>query len=133
MTEAGSAFCEAAQLHQKSEYKHESGVCYIDAANCYRKIDPQKALNCLQKVIEIYTDMGRFTMAAKHHITVAEIYEKECVDIGKACLHYEQAADYYMGEQSTASANKCLLIVARYAAQLEQYQKVCHILYMPFP
>ena len=85
---------------------------------------------------------GRFTIAAKHHITIAEIYESELVDIEKvrtwgrtvlivneiklfvcvnfniihdflcwlfkcfvmfyfqAIAHYEQAADYYKGEES---------------------------------
>ncbi|KYO34724.1 beta-soluble NSF attachment protein isoform A [Alligator mississippiensis] len=70
---------------------------------------------------------GRFTIAAKHHITIAEIYETELVDIEKAIAHYEQAADYYKGEESNSSANKCLLKVATYAAQLEQYQKAVEI------
>ena len=43
---------------------------------------------------------GRFTMAAKHHITIAEIYETEVIDIDKAIANYEQAADYYKGEES---------------------------------
>lgn len=29
---------------------------------------------------------GRFTIAAKHHITIAEIYETELVDIDKVRL-----------------------------------------------
>uniref|UniRef100_A0A2I3HP44 NSF attachment protein beta n=1 Tax=Nomascus leucogenys TaxID=61853 RepID=A0A2I3HP44_NOMLE len=69
----------------------------------------------------------RFTIAAKHHITIAEIYETELVDIEKAIAHYEQSADYYKGEESNSSANKCLLKVAAYAAQLEQYQKAIEI------
>ncbi|XP_072713731.1 beta-soluble NSF attachment protein isoform X1 [Ciconia boyciana] len=73
------------------------------------------------------TRKGRFTIAAKHHITIAEIYEAELVDIEKAIAHYEQAADYYKGEESNSSANKCLLKVAAYAAQLEQYQKAIEI------
>ncbi|CAG2107247.1 unnamed protein product, partial [Medioppia subpectinata] len=123
MTAAGNAFCEAAVLHLKAGNKHDAGTGYVDAGNCYKKADPQEAINCITKAIEIYTDMGRFTIAAKHHMTVAEIYETECVDIGKAMTHYEQAADYYKGEESNTSANRCLLIVARYSAQLEQYQK----------
>lgn len=70
---------------------------------------------------------GRFTIAAKHHITIAEVYESELVDIEKAIAHYEQAADYYKGEESNSSANKCLLKVASYSAQLEQYQKAIEI------
>lgn len=41
--------------------------------------------------------------------------------------HYEQAADYFKGEESLSSANKCLLKVAQYAAQLEQYDKAIQI------
>ena len=43
---------------------------------------------------------GRFTIAAKHHISIAEIYETELVDVEKAIAHYEQSADYYKGEES---------------------------------
>uniref|UniRef100_A0A3Q1ES28 N-ethylmaleimide-sensitive factor attachment protein, beta b n=1 Tax=Acanthochromis polyacanthus TaxID=80966 RepID=A0A3Q1ES28_9TELE len=86
-----------------------------------------EAINCLNQAIDIYTDMGRFTIAAKHHITIAEIYESELVDIEKAIAHYEQAADYYKGEESNSSANKCLLKVGHYSAQLEQYQKAIEI------
>ena len=31
----------------------------------------------MRKAADIYTDMGRFTVAAKHHQTIAEIYESE--------------------------------------------------------
>lgn len=86
-----------------------------------------EAVNCLLKAIEIYTDMGRFTMAAKHHQSIAEMYETDAVDLERAVQHYEQAADYYRGEESNASANKCLLKVAQYAAQLENYEKAIQI------
>lgn len=71
--------------------------------------------------------MGRFTIAAKHHITIAEIYENDMIDVEKAITHYDQAADYYKGEESNSSANKCLLKVAQYSAQLEQYEKAIEI------
>ncbi|WP_348257581.1 hypothetical protein, partial [Salmonella enterica] len=73
--------------------------------------------------IENYTDMGIFTIAAKHHISIDDIYETELVDVDNDIAHYDQTADYYKGEESNSSANKCLLKVAGYAAQLEQYQK----------
>ncbi|KAJ0047370.1 hypothetical protein NL108_006736, partial [Boleophthalmus pectinirostris] len=146
---AGNAFSQAARLHLQMQSKHDAATNYIDAGNAFKKADPQEAINCLNRAIEIYTDMvsfcisyhfnvvhqlnmcfhvqGRFTIAAKHHITIAEIYETELVDIDKAVAHYEQAADYYKGEESTSSANKCLLKVATYAAQLEQYPKAIEI------
>jgi alpha-soluble NSF attachment protein len=45
----------------------------------------------------------------------------------RAVQHYEQAADYFKGEESTSSANKCMLKVAQYAAQLEEYEKAIQI------
>lgn len=66
-------------------------------------------------------------MAAKHHQSIAELYETEAVDLDRAVQHYEQAADYFKGEESNSSANKCLLKVAQYAAQLENYDKAIQI------
>jgi alpha-soluble NSF attachment protein len=86
-----------------------------------------EAVNCLSKAIEIYTDMGRFTMAARHHISIAEIYETDVGDLEKAMQHYEQAADYYKGEESNSSANKCLLKVAQHAAQMDKFEKAIGI------
>ncbi|XP_016431213.1 alpha-soluble NSF attachment protein-like isoform X2 [Sinocyclocheilus rhinocerous] len=124
---AGNAFSQAALLYLQMQSKHDAATNFIDAGNAFKKSDPQEAINCLNRAIEIYTDMGRFTIAAKHHVTIAEIYETELVDIDKAIAHYEQAADYYKGEESTSSANKCLLKVATYAAQLERYPKAIEI------
>lgn len=124
---AGNAFSQAARLHLQMQSKHDAASNFIDAGNAFKKADPLEAINCLTLAIEIYTDMGRFTIAAKHHISIAEIYETEMVDIDQAVAHYERAGDYYKGEESTSSANKCLLKVATYAAQLEQYQKAIEI------
>ncbi|NXG43777.1 SNAA protein, partial [Psilopogon haemacephalus] len=80
---AGNAFCQAAQLHLQLQSKHDAATSLVDAGNAFKKADPQEAINCLLRAIEIYTDMGRFTIAAKHHISIAEIYEAELVDIEK--------------------------------------------------
>ncbi|XP_054714269.1 alpha-soluble NSF attachment protein-like [Uloborus diversus] len=124
-TAAGGAYCEAAELHLKSGSRHDAATAYVDAGNCYKKTDPQEAISCLMKAVELYTDMGRFTIAAKHLVSTAEIYETS--DIEKAISCYAQAADYYRGEESNSSANKCLLSVAKYSAQLEQFEKAIEI------
>ncbi|KAL5008034.1 hypothetical protein ScPMuIL_013615 [Solemya velum] len=123
----GQAFCQAAVLQLQLKSKHEAATHYVDAGNCYKKGDPNEAVNCLLKAVEIYTDMGRFSIAAKHHVSIAEIYESEMVDIEKAVSSYEQASDYYRGEESNSAANKCLLKVAQYSAQLENYEKAIEI------
>lgn len=80
-SQAGKAFCEAANLHSKAGSRHDAATNYVDASNCYKKTDTTESVNCLLKAIEIYTDMGRFSMAAKHHQTIAELYESEGNDL----------------------------------------------------
>jgi alpha-soluble NSF attachment protein len=125
--EAGKVFVRAAELNLELGNKHDAATKYSDAASCFKKCNPVEAVNCLLKTINIYTDMGKFSVAAKHHITVAEIYEGEDGDVSKAIEHYNKAADYYQCEESNSSANRCLLNVARYAAQLEQYDRAIEI------
>ena len=131
---------------------------------------------------------GRFTIAAKHHITIAEIYESETIDIDKvrlilnsftsiswSTLYLPGRKDYVFNLVAVnkalwagcwllqrwrikqvrncglpcsssflplyqlafeikvhtflvcSSANKCLLKVAQYASQQEQYEKAIEI------
>ena len=125
--DAGHCFCKAAEIQIKLQSKHQAASEFVNAATCYKKGDPNEAVNCLLKAIEIFTDMGRFSIAAKHHISVAEVYETELVDIDKAIINYEQAADYFKGEESNSSANKCYLKVAQFSAQLENYEKAIEL------
>lgn len=124
---AGNAFAEAASLHQKNANKLDAATNFVESGNCYKKSDPNMSVESLLKAIEIYTDMGKFTMAAKHHQTIAETYETEVADMEKAIQHYEQAADYFRGEENNSSANKCQLKVAMFAAQMENYKKAITI------
>lgn len=66
-------------------------------------------------------------MAAKYHQSIAEMYESDPNTLSKTIQHYEQAADYFKGEESVSSANKCMLKVAQYAAQMEDYEKAISI------
>uniref|UniRef100_A0A4W4EET2 N-ethylmaleimide-sensitive factor attachment protein, alpha b n=1 Tax=Electrophorus electricus TaxID=8005 RepID=A0A4W4EET2_ELEEL len=127
---AGDAFRKAAKLRLRMQSKHDAAVHFIDAGNAYKKTDPQEAIQCLTRAIDIYTDMGRFTIAAKHHISVAEIYESELVDIDKyglPCNSVTGPCECCILSFFCSAANKCLLKVATYAAQLEQYQKAIEI------
>jgi alpha-soluble NSF attachment protein len=110
---AGDAFVRAAEIHgSQGDAKHDCASNYSDAGNCYRKVDPQKAVDCFQRTAEIYTDMGRFNMAAKTHTTIAEVYETEAPNKEQCLYHYQKAADYYKGEEAKSSATKCLIKVA---------------------
>ena len=90
-TAAGEAFMEVAQLQITPQSKHEAGQRF-GARNCFKKTDVEEAVRAIEMAVNIYTDKGRFTMAAKHHITVAEIYEGNSSDLEKTIFPYEQAA-----------------------------------------
>jgi len=124
---AGGAFLKSADINIDLGNKHEAATNLIDGANCYKKCDPESAISAFNRAIDIYTDMGRFTTAAKHHINIAELYETETINIEKAIHHHERAAEYYDGEDSRSSANKCYLKVALHSAQLEQYTKAIEL------
>jgi len=125
--EAGNTFSSIANHHVKAGSKHDAATNLVDAANCYRKTDPKEATATFQKAIDIYTEMGRFTIAAKHHQTIAEMSETDLADLEKAMQHYELAADYFRGEESNSAANKCMVKVAQFSAQLENYEKAVQI------
>ena len=66
-------------------------------------------------------------MAAKQYQTIAELYESDLVDIPNAINYYEKAGDLFKTEENNASANKCLLKVAQFSAQLEKYARAIEI------
>lgn len=124
--EAGSAFCKAAEACIQAKSKHEAATNYINAANCFKKNKFIDAVNCFKLAIDLYTDEGRFSIAAKHHKELAELYEAER-DYEHAIESYETAAEYYEGENSTSAANTCLLKVAQYSAELEKYDRAIEV------
>uniref|UniRef100_A0AC35U7P5 TPR_REGION domain-containing protein n=1 Tax=Rhabditophanes sp. KR3021 TaxID=114890 RepID=A0AC35U7P5_9BILA len=127
-TSAGDSFLACAELHgSQSDGKHDAATQYAEAGNCYRKVDPKKAVDCITKTADIYTDMGRFNMAAKYHCTIAELYETDFPDLEKSMTHWQKAADFYKGEEAKSSATKCSIKVAQYAADLGQFRKALTI------
>jgi len=55
------------------------------------------------------------------------LLHSELVDLEKAIAAYELAAEWYQGEEAKSAANNCLLKVAQFAAQIEQYDKAIKI------
>lgn len=61
----------------------------------YRKDDPEAAARCLDKAIAHYCSKGNFRRAATHKQNLAELYEVELGDNGRAGAAYEEAAGWY--------------------------------------
>ena len=117
--EAGDAYVEAAKVNlNKLQQKHEASTNYVDAASAYKKVSPSSAIECYRAASDIQLQNGRFSMAAKQLMqyvsnddegvshscvvcSIGEMYESEVQDTEKACAAYEQAADYYTGEDQT--------------------------------
>jgi len=124
--QAGSAYCKAAECFLKVQSKHEAATNYVNAASCYKKSNVPDAVKCLRDAVELFTDEGRFAIAAKHQQEIGQLYESEN-DMENAVDAYKAAADFFDGEGSTSSANTCLLKVAQFSAQLEKYDKAIEL------
>jgi alpha-soluble NSF attachment protein len=120
--QAANAFLSAGECYQKLGANHEVFNSYSNAASCFKKSNPQEAINCLIKSINFLTEEGRFSMAAKYHKEIAEMYEADG-NLAEAINHYQTSADYYDSENSVSHANGCLLKVAHFAATLNDYEK----------
>lgn len=58
------------------------------------------AVNSLHLAVELYTDEGRFSMAAKYQKEIGELLEAE-MEYEKAIEAYQVAADFFEGENAT--------------------------------
>jgi len=124
--EAGKAFIKVAECHLKLDSKHEAATSYGSAASCFKKNSTAECVDCLKKAVELFTGEGRFAIAAKNQKEIAEVYEAE-LDFEQAIEAYQTAAEYFEGENSTSQANTCLLKVAQFSAQLENFHKAIEL------
>jgi len=121
--EAAASYMDAANCyHQTPNNAHEEATCFVKAAGCYRKESYKLAVAALQNAINIYTTDGRFGVAAKYEKEIAELYENND-ETTSAIPHYETAAQYFESENSTSTANGCLLKVAQFCADAKDFKK----------
>ena len=129
-SEAGNAFKKAASLNS-SISKHESASQYVEAATAFKKNNKEEAVKCLLEAVQVYEELGRFSIAAKHYASLGELYESDDIlNIELAVKNFQKAADYYDSEESTSNANKFKLKVAHYSAltdTTEGYEKAVSI------
>lgn len=98
----------------------------VEAANCFKKISPQDAIDTLIKAIEKYNESGRFSQSAKYHKEVAELYEAEH-NVEMAINHYNEAAQLFNNENKKQSANPCLLKIATLASEADNFVQAAGI------
>lgn len=123
---AALSFDRAADCNIKLGSKHEAASNYVNASICVKKINVAESIRYLKVAVELFTDEGRFSIAAKHQKEIAEMYEGE-LDYENSLQAYQSAAEFYDGEGSSSSAGSCLLKVAQLSAQLEKYERAIEL------
>eukprot|EP00761_Pharyngomonas_kirbyi_P011390 gb/GECH01011415.1/.p1 GENE.gb/GECH01011415.1/~~gb/GECH01011415.1/.p1 ORF type:complete len:297 (+),score=76.12 gb/GECH01011415.1/:1-891(+) len=125
--EAAESAKKEAQCHMKLDSKYDAALCYADAAISMQKADNgDDSLLYLQESVDIFTELGRFSTAAKHLKEIAEHYENS-EDLERAVDNYRQAADLYSTDNSNSHASQCLLKVAVLQGQAENYQEAIEV------
>lgn len=125
-TEAAQAFKLAADCQLKAGSKHEAASALVSGAKALQKSVPLESIELYREAVDLFTDEGRFSIAAKHQKEIAELYEAEG-QVEPSIAAFQQAADFFEGENSQTNANNCLLKVANMSAQLEQYDKAIEL------
>lgn len=74
----------------------------VDAFKVYRNDNPEAAVRCLDWSINQYCAKGNFRRAASHKESEGEVYETKLGDMARAMKAYEQAAEWYDGDNATA-------------------------------
>jgi len=123
---AAEAYKKAAGCFTHAQSAHEAATAYINAANALKKHNPPESIELLRQAVDVYTDGGRFSMAAKIQKDIAEMLEAE-MDFESAMVAYQLAADYYEGENAKSAARGCLLKVATFAAEAGDYKQAIEI------
>lgn len=96
---------------------------YDKASKAYRKCSPPDAARLLQALISFRKSEGEFRRATKPQQELAELYENELQDPGKAIEAWETAGRWFENDRAESLANKCFLKVGDLAALVEEYPK----------
>ncbi|KAI3508442.1 hypothetical protein L1887_23450 [Cichorium endivia] len=124
--QAGAVYVKLAECYIKLDSKHEAANAYADAGHCYKKTNNAACISNLEKSLDIFMEIGRLGMSARYCKEIAELYEQE-QNLEKSMVYYDKAADLYLGEEVSSSANQCRLKIAQFAAEVQQYQKAIEI------
>jgi len=120
---AADTLATMADIYRKQGDSFGAGRLYGEAGTCYRKFSSEAAVSSYLKSAEMYIEMGKFGIPAKHHEAIALIYAKDVSPADhKATIHHlSMAAHYYFSENRTAARSKCRLEMARLHGLLTEF------------
>jgi alpha-soluble NSF attachment protein len=74
--QAADAYAALADVQAKLDAKHDAASSLVEGGKALMKVSPADAVPLLQRAVEVYTDMGRLSMAARQLREIAEATEK---------------------------------------------------------
>ena len=123
---AGQIYIKLAECHLANSDNYCADNNYVLAASTSKKTDSQKYAELTQEAIRLYSEAGRFIMAAKQSASLAEFYESN-EDSQLAITEYQNAADFYSSEGSDAQTNKYKVKIAELSALTGDYSRAVDI------
>lgn len=119
-----------------SSAQYDAATKYADAGKTYEHVNAEKAIECLEKAIDLYGDAGYFQQCALLKNDTAELYLAMNGDNGykSAMLAYSAAADYYVMDNAKYNAD-CMRVkwaalralAGEYAPAAEMYERIAQM------
>jgi alpha-soluble NSF attachment protein len=113
-------------MSKLAKNESEATEYYTQAAQAYRKVNPEEALRVFNLAASLHMEQNRFSTAAKIYKSIGELCEEDRNYSG-AVEAYNHAAECYIAEDASTSANQMLLKVAHYSAVQEDFKKAIEL------
>eukprot|EP01083_Nonionella_stella_P034880 95360_1 len=120
--QSGDYYAKAAELSDKIENNTEACQFYVSAGNAYKQESPEDTQRMFKIAINYYMENNSFSRAAKLYSEIGDMCAKDN-DLKTAIEMFSNSADCYETENSTTTANQCMLKVAHLSAELEDFSK----------
>jgi alpha-soluble NSF attachment protein len=103
--DSAKASLQAAEIYEGLEQSYSAASQFAKASKSYKMADNSKlSEHYLKLAIELWTQDGKFSMAAKATKDLAEDFEGEGV-FDQAAIMYQQSADFYDNADSPSSSS----------------------------
>jgi hypothetical protein len=114
------------------EAKHDAASALTDAANSFKKTQPARAVQCLQRSVDAFVELGRLSLAAKHNKDMAELLEVRAVAVmGWVRSRVSGVGDKSSHRRFAKPAQSLYRIVAPYYTNTANVWPLC-LLQAPF-
>jgi alpha-soluble NSF attachment protein len=117
------AYIRVAECSRKLKNMHEVATSYVLVATYFHKCNNIKEeIDYLRISIDIFSDLGKFMIAARYQLLIAELYDTDN-DMDNALTNYRLAADLFVVSNANSIERKCKLKIAELLVGFKQYEE----------